>query len=379
VDGVTEIELFRTANLAVRQVGDSGDVCFVTFDSHTRVTSLDRPGFGEGFLRGEGIAAIHVLSRENRWYQLEEMAAALAAVAEATQRFSKVVTYGSSMGGYAAMRFARACGAQLALAISPQFTIDPRRPPFDRRWRSDARRIRFVEPAYAAPDSAFILFDPDHVLDRAQARQFIAAGNTIAVPVRFGGHPVSGLLAETGTLQMLVRQVAAGAFDPQSFRRQVHALRRDSAQYYFVLAHRLQYRRPEVAAALLRRALAIARQPSVLSTFGTILDREGAFDAAEPLHLEALQMAPDDPDSIALHAWHLALRGRVRDALRSIDETVRERAILRSPTLQVVRMHLIADRLTLGLYFRLFTRFAKWRGAPLVPSREFWQRPYKPS
>jgi hypothetical protein len=372
--GVTECELFRSPNLLVRQVGGHGDVCIVTFGFHTPEGTLERPGFGEAFLRDAGIAAIHVLSVDNRWYQYPEIDQALEAVAKGVAGFARTISYGCSMGGYAALRFARACGAHQAIAISPQYSIDPKRPPFDRRWRAEARETGFVEPRYAPPANAILVYDPDHALDRAHAALYLAAPGAIDVPVRFSGHPSAALLAELGLLQALVRQVAAGTFDAAAFQREVRALRRRSAHYHFVLAHRLQYRHPGVAMALLRRALDIERLPHLLSTLGAILDRQGASGEAGPLHREAVAMAPDNAESIAWLAWHLALCGQSRAGRAAIDEAVRERGLAPSQRMRTVRAHLVADRCALGLYFPLLKLLAKWRNAPLTPAREFWAR-----
>ena len=62
--------LFRDGDLAVRHHGGrGGDACVVTFDPFTDVMDLDRPAFGEALFDQEGIDAVHVLSRDNRWYQ----------------------------------------------------------------------------------------------------------------------------------------------------------------------------------------------------------------------------------------------------------------------------------------------------------------------
>jgi len=97
-------ELFRSDNLLVRQVAGFGsDVCYVTFASYTDDRRLDRPGFGEEHFTGRGIDAIHVLSRDNRWYQHPELDEALRAVAGAVAGYVRVIAYGSSMGGLVAM------------------------------------------------------------------------------------------------------------------------------------------------------------------------------------------------------------------------------------------------------------------------------------
>src|SRR5579864_1516183 len=67
-------ELFRSDNLIVRSVeGFSKEVLVVTFDSYSDQGLLDRPAFGESFLCARRIDAVHVIPRDNRWYQYPEI------------------------------------------------------------------------------------------------------------------------------------------------------------------------------------------------------------------------------------------------------------------------------------------------------------------
>jgi hypothetical protein len=153
-------ERFRSDNLVVREVrGFSRDRLVVTFDSYAHDLRPDRPGFGEHFLAGHRIDAVHVIPRANDWYQHPEMPAAARLVSEIAADYQRVVAYGSSMGGYAAIRFGCAVGASLALALSPQFSIDPAVVPFETRWAGDSKRLDFAlerrwEPAFVERSSS---------------------------------------------------------------------------------------------------------------------------------------------------------------------------------------------------------------------------------
>jgi len=137
-------EVFRSFELAVRAVCEFGSpACMITFESYTDDRSLDRRGFGEDFFRSRSTDAIHIISRENDWYQYPDMPAVTALVRDLVRGYQRVVAYGSSMGGYGAIRFGGAAGAQVALALSPQFSIDRRTVRFEKRWKLDSRRIDF--------------------------------------------------------------------------------------------------------------------------------------------------------------------------------------------------------------------------------------------
>ncbi len=128
------IELYRSADLLVRaRIGFDAPYCVVTFHSYTDNRTLDRDGFGEAFFVSRSVNAIHILSRDNDWYLLPDIDRALEAASGAAKSFDRVTTYGSSMGAFAAIRLGRLAGATTAIALSPQFSLDPRVVPFEDR------------------------------------------------------------------------------------------------------------------------------------------------------------------------------------------------------------------------------------------------------
>lgn len=315
---MSEEELFRSDTLRVRRVRGAGlripATCFVTFGSYTVDYDLERQGFGEDFLRDEGLDAIHVVNRDNQWYQYPELPDALAVVAAAIAAVPRVFTYGSSMGGYAALRFARAVGARTAIAISPQYSLDPRVVPFETRWQADLARITFREREYQPPARQIIFYDPRLRIDDQHFRLFEAQGReTVAVGVPHAGHPVGPLLAETGALQDAIRAIVAGTFSPGTVQRAVRARRATSQHHFFMLSRRAGQRRPELRIALLRRAAEIAPESHILSDLAQALDQAGAHAEAAPLHEEAIRKVPNNVRARVNHALHLEMTGRRKE------------------------------------------------------------------
>jgi tetratricopeptide (TPR) repeat protein len=310
--------LFRSEDVLVRHVragAKPSAVCFVTFGSYTNDYTLDREGFGEEFLRREGIDAIHVINRDNRWYQYREMDAALVAVASVTAAYPRVFTYGSSMGGYAALRFARAVGAATAIAISPQFSLDPRVVPFETRWQADLAAITFREGPVVPAERQLIFVDPKLPTDAAHVRLFAElATETVVVNVPHAGHPVGAIMAETGVLKRAIRMILRNRFDKGRIERALRNGRRRSPHYYFTLARRAQERHPATAIALLRRAVALRRESHTLSQLATMLDLRREHGEAASLHAEALALVPGNAYARVAYAMHLEYTGQVREA-----------------------------------------------------------------
>jgi hypothetical protein len=237
---VKTVDLFRTRNLVVRNAtGFLSEACFVTFEAYSELATLDRPGFGEHFLRNRRIDALHFISRDNDWYQLAELPEACGLAFQLAQRYRRVVAYGSSMGGYAAIRFGGWVGAHTAFALSPQFSIDPKRVPFETRWAREGRRVRFIheEDARTVP-MAVAVYDP---LITADARhvELLRKLTTVAdVRLPCSGHPSTGYLANLGLLSRSLMALARGSFSAPKLQKVARQRRKESAEFFVNLALR---------------------------------------------------------------------------------------------------------------------------------------------
>ena len=168
---------------------------------------VDGLGNGEDYLFAEGFDVISVKSRSNLWYNdvsLEDVAAILAPL-----RYDEIVTYGTSMGGYAAAYFAEAIRPTRAILFSPQCSVDPRLSDWDERWKAHWSLPFRHAPISKAPDAdtRYIIFYDPWTLDARHA-DAIAAGvgeaNVLRVRVPFSGHETIGLVLDAGVLSKLV-------------------------------------------------------------------------------------------------------------------------------------------------------------------------------
>jgi len=293
---VTEI-LHRSSALEVRRVaGGDGQHIVVTFDSYHEPAGMDRPGFGEAFFRTEGITAIHVMSDRNDWFQYPEIQEILSIIRKACAGAERILTYGSSMGGYAALRFADAIGAHAALALSPQYSLDPRKVPFETRWAPDRRRIRFLEtvdgPIQPGP-IRILAYDGALDADRRHAELLMAAAPMIAIPLSHAGHPVGGLLNDIKLLRPLVLTALDGSFDPRRFRSAAHKRRTQSAHWLAHLADRQPAWRNALGVALARRAVDTAPDhPALHHAFARRLAAAGDYAGAIAAHHRAIAIEP---------------------------------------------------------------------------------------
>jgi tetratricopeptide (TPR) repeat protein len=290
--------LYRSERLQVRQVraGD-GRRQVVTFDSYHEQPGMDRPGFGEHYFAERGITAMHVMCRDNDWFQYPDMLQVLDAIRAAAAGADRLLSYGSSMGGYGALRFAAAIGADAALALSPQFTLDRRKVPFETRWAQDQRRIRFLpalDGAIAPVPLMVMAYDPRSVADRRHAELILAsAPSVMAIPLPFAGHPVGQFLNDVALLDPLVQASLDGKVDGPTVIQTARRDRGRSAQWLAHLAASQPASRPRLSVGLAMRAADLAPdRAAMFDGLGLRLAAAGRFEEAVRAHERAIAIEP---------------------------------------------------------------------------------------
>lgn len=323
-DATGDVDLYRSENLVVRQVaGENRDRWIVTFDHYGIGHGFDRLGFGEAWLRSQGISAIHVLGRSDDWYQYADIEEALATVRFATTGASRVITYGSSMGAYAALRFADAVGATDVLALSPQYSVSPEVAPHEDRWPQDADRIKWLarlNGPILSKARTIIVYDPAGP-DRWHGERIEADVPVQSILLPYTSHPVTTYIYEGGLLSPMLKDLLDGTFDPRTFRQMARRHRARSGIYLGELAAAQPLRRQAAALALAQRAIDIspAGAHARVSLAG-ILSRDGRHDeAVEILTTVVEENARGFP--YLVHLGHALLAtGRVKDARAVVEE-----------------------------------------------------------
>lgn len=313
------LELFRSDNVVVRSVPTSDTRRWVvTFDNYGIGHGFDRLGFGEEFLRSSGISAVHVLGVGDDWYQYPEMIAAMAAVRQAVSGAERVMTYGSSMGGYAALRFADAAGAHAVLAISPQYSVDPLKAPFEKRWLQDGRRIQWlpeIDGKLHCSVRPVVVFDPQ--VD--DGRQVALIRNDIDIsPIRlpYVSHPATTFLSEIGLLKPLVLQTLSGEIDAAAFTLQARHSRRKSSVYISNLAQAQPAHRPSLALSLGRMSVGmVPSNPLAGVALARILSSVGQHDQAVSEMERVVELAKSEPIYLIHYVNVLRAAQRSADAL----------------------------------------------------------------
>lgn len=319
------VEIHRDEHLLARFVdaGGSDRPLVVTFANLSAAPGLDRPGFGEGFCRKYGLDAVHVTAAANHWYQRGSMPELLAAVRRFGSGHGSIVAYGTSMGGYQALRAAGPLGASRCVTISPQYSVDPARAPWERRWAAEREGLEFHEGELAPGGEAVLVYDPWERLDRLQADEIRARLPVREVRLPFAGHRVMHFLNEAGLLSSLTLELLGVSPSSAGLRGRIRAGRRASASYFLGVAgtERLPLAWRERA---LRSALDLSPgEPRLWLRLGGLLIDSGDFAGAREAAGRAAAAGGDEVVAALLMSKAAARSGDWATAVEWLERVVR--------------------------------------------------------
>lgn len=218
----------------------------VSFANWMGTPSLTTYGAAQGLLGPRGVDAVYLNCAGNHWWQYEDLWSALAAIRDFVAPWREIVTYGSSMGGYAAFRYAVTLGAQRAVASCPQFSIQRAVMPRETRWGPELTNITFLHETsfIPAPGCQYVaMYDPLFRKDVMHVDEFKRHVPVTDVPLPCSGHPPLELLQAYGTVSRITLELLSDTYHPALARAEHRAKRRDSGQYWCELAARLQEHR----------------------------------------------------------------------------------------------------------------------------------------
>jgi hypothetical protein len=272
--------------------GGAGGTLVITFDPLLYL--WERPPFGHEFLRKQMLDVVAVRKKSEHFYQALSRETFAAAAGPVAARYRRVVSYGSSLGAYAALYFGRD-EPWTVIASSPRNSTHPVYG--TRAWQARvAYRHQRFDASRPARCDAVIVYDPRDPIDRRYIDgelipQFPDA-EIMRVP--FAGHPANQFLADIGFIAPYVRAVLADQPRPRLDRR---AGRSRSVTYHQVMALQcVQRGHLAWADVLAQRALALNPQRMLVQrTLGMVRLAQRDWPAAVAALETALALEPTDP------------------------------------------------------------------------------------
>ncbi|TCP44252.1 hypothetical protein [Rhodovulum marinum] len=198
-----------------------GDTLVVTFDNlDIALTKREtRRPWGFGFIEKNGWSMLGVMAGGWTWFRDGAVSAEFDRLAASGffARFSRVIFYGASMGGYGAAAFSAAAPGATVFAISPQSTLDRAVTPWETRYRKAWERDfsgPYGDAALASRTAAavHILYDPYVALDAAHAERFTGP-NVHKWRCPLMGHRLGSSLQQMGILQDIATAAIEGRLE----------------------------------------------------------------------------------------------------------------------------------------------------------------------
>lgn len=200
--------------IAYRPEASANSKPLVVISFQPRGSLAAKEPWGAKFLLDAGYAVVGIQPKQNHWYQpllQAEVSSAIRSAIDAyfPEDYSRL-TYGSSMGAYAALRFAADLGATKAFALSP-----PARTKVWARWQNDVEtEIDPVSADSVLPDShVLIAYDPmltrprlgpPDAIDARNFRSALISRSTVdMLECPNFGHPVTKGLSDRRQLKSI--------------------------------------------------------------------------------------------------------------------------------------------------------------------------------
>jgi pimeloyl-ACP methyl ester carboxylesterase len=231
--------------------------------------------WGYKYLRSRGYSLLGVKPVHADWYRSAE----LHRFFESPQlqgwlsTFDRVIFYGCSMGGYAAVAFSRAFPGAEVIAMSPQSTLDRRTtgwdPGFPEGQAADWEGA-FSDAADSMPflSRLWLVYDPTDGFDRLHVGR-LRGPKTVCLPMMLTGHNTASALQQLDLLKWVFDAVAEELLTPSLFHQMLRQ-RREHPLYFLYLSRRVHSQACK-AAALERADALIAENPSLVVPVADLL------------------------------------------------------------------------------------------------------------
>jgi tetratricopeptide (TPR) repeat protein len=210
------------------------------------------------FIERNNLSAVVIAPNRRSWYPASETLPCVEAIRSAVGS-APLVTFGSSMGAYGAIKFAGALRARHVVALAPQFSIDPNvARASSEPWTINFRPELNAKMEISAKDVGCpvdIVFDPTCGVDLEHVTQILKRVNCRLIHVRNAGHGVEALFGGPTALLDLIRLLAADNL--VAVADLARRNKRSSVYFHFSLYGLLCNRKPRIARWALDKAVSL--------------------------------------------------------------------------------------------------------------------------
>lgn len=205
-----------------------------------------RRTWGDSYFRTKGISHIGVKPTWNNWYIHPPMEDIFLELRPFIEAYDQVMTYGSSMGGFAALTYADLVGADKVLAFCPQSSRNLEICPWE--WNTAREKSEavidhpYIDAVgnYAAAQKVYIITDLHFRRDRLHAERLVG-DNVEIVSAPYIGHSVPLFLQPLKILGDIPINVLNDKFSALDFHKSLRK-RRSLKRYFNIMEKKTENR-----------------------------------------------------------------------------------------------------------------------------------------
>ncbi len=253
--------IFEDEHIRVIFLQGSTDTLVVSFgDLITRANGLNINA--EKSLVQYGYSALGIMPKRKSWFPALSMQHMWTDLHPHIQGFQHIVMYGGSMGGYAAIKYAKLFQATRVVALVPQYSINPE-DVVDRRYSEffdlEANADMQIQANDIRQDAEYLLiYDPYYADDREhylKIQPLIPQLQTLNLP--FTGHDALAVLANSALLNDFI----CHEIDLPYFYQQIRRVKKNNKFYYrHIVAQSIKKHRHSLGKILKNNDLSLESQ-----------------------------------------------------------------------------------------------------------------------
>lgn len=218
--------------------------------------------WGEQLARAMGLSCLGLVSKGKNWFPVAGLSPHQEQIDDITNQYDTVITYGFSQGGYAAIKHSRRFRANIILAFSPQFSIDPKVSDRDMRWAAyyNSEIHHRMEPDRSdISGRVIVVVDPHDRLDLYQLERISVEISLIDVIMCHNvGHASVRVVSSSEIFADLLQSVLKGR-SAEHLQSRFREYKRKSYGFYLNFGrHCLSKQHPKYADFLCKKAAALA-------------------------------------------------------------------------------------------------------------------------
>lgn len=246
----------------------SHNILVITFG--TMLSGLSDEGFGTAFAKRRKYDHIYVAQEFGSWYQKLSFEEFATVVSGLTQPYERVYTYGSSLGGYAALYYAGAIDAR-AVSAAPINWAHPKMK--SKKWSQVRYLHKDLRDVPRPSKSPVVLYDPTRPSDEYFVNEFVAPAvpHKSIIELPYSGHAILFALKENRLLKEFLVQIF-------EFDRLVDLSLKREGSYVWHLHYgeeRLRFGEPSLAELHFKRSLGIQFNRIAAKRLASLLSSQG--------------------------------------------------------------------------------------------------------